>query len=393
MQALIVAGAALAVVAPLAALGLFVRQRPRLAQQAPLLVSVLATGVVGAVFAAVVERVVQRTVELDPFARNGSVTLLFYTFSVSAPLEMALAVAVVAPFWRIRRSRRSERWSQRPTDREGMVFAACSAAGHATMRHALVAWRAETGLDLVRLLFAGFGFLFLASLWGYTLGRDSDRGLRAKNLALVWLGATVFLAVQDELLFHRGRQALLASLPLLACVVGTAAFLWRDPVPSVESEASGRLSTFLSAPAPSLGAIREAFRHEDRPLTLRWMTLGVFVNAGVVLVGLVVAVALGRRFGVDFAAVDRPEATNEAVGPVALLALGALAAFPVAGYLIARASGSRSVLEPALSSALAMVALLVFFGLLAPTALVFVMAVTPIAFGLSCAGAWFGTAR
>jgi TRAP-type C4-dicarboxylate transport system permease small subunit len=123
------------------------------------------------------------------------------------------------------------------------------------------------------------------------------------------------------------------------------------------------------------------------------MTLGVFVNAGVVLVGLVVAVALGRRFGVDFAAVDRPEATNEAVGPVALLALGALAAFPVAGYLIARASGSRSVLEPALSSALAMVALLVFFGLLAPTALVFVMAVTPIAFGLSCAGAWFGTAR
>jgi hypothetical protein len=41
----------------------------------------------------------------------------------------------------------------------------------------------------------------------------------------------------------------------------------------------------------------------------------------------------------------------------------------------------------------AMVALLVFFGLLAPTALVFVMAVTPIAFGLSCAGAWFGTAR
>ena len=42
------ATAALAVVAPLAALGLFVRQRPRLAQQAPLLVSVLATGVVGA---------------------------------------------------------------------------------------------------------------------------------------------------------------------------------------------------------------------------------------------------------------------------------------------------------------------------------------------------------
>ena len=61
--------------------------------------------------------------------------------------------------------------------------------------------------------------------------------------------------------------------------------------------------------------------------------------------------------------------------------------------MIARAAGSPSVLEPALSSALALLALLVFFGLLAPSSLVFVMAVMPIAFGLSCAGAWFGTVR
>jgi hypothetical protein len=119
----------------------------------------------------------------------------------------------------------------------------------------------------------------------------------------------------------------------------------------------------------------------------------VLVNAGVVLTGVLIAVMLGRRAGVDFAAIDRVDVGAEIVVPVATLATGALAAFPLAGYLIARAAGTRSVLEPAMSSGLAMLLLLVFFGLLAPAAIVFVIAVTPIAFGLSCAGAWFGTAR
>ncbi len=393
MRALIVGGAVLAVAAPAAALALLVRRDLRTRSQSPLLVSALATGLAAAVVASVLERLVLRMAELDVFARNGSTTLLLYTFAVSAPLEMALTVAVVAPFWRIRRLRRSEQWSHRPTERDGMLFAASAAVGHACMRHAILAWHAAGGLDLVRVFAAGFGFALLASLWGYTLGRDADRGLRAKNLAQVWTGSTVFLAVQDELLFHRGTQAVFAALPLLVCAVGAVMFLWRDPAALVETAGAGRLSVFLSAPAPSIGAIRDAFRREDRPLTLRWLALGVLVNAGVVLTGLVAAVLLGRRFGIDFAAVDRPESANEAVGPAALLALGALAAFPVAGYLIARAAGSPSVLEPALSSALALLALLVFFGLLAPSSLVFVMAVMPIAFGLSCAGAWFGTVR
>ena len=50
---------------------------------------------------------------------------------------------------------------------------------------------------------------------------------------------------------------------------------------------------------------------------------------------------------------DRHEPGASAIAPLALLAIGTLAAFPSSGYLLARASGTRSVLEPAMAAALA----------------------------------------
>ena len=64
---------------------------------------------------------------------------------------------------------------------------------------------------------------------------------------------------------------------------------------------------------------------------------------------LAIAVALGHRFGVDFAAVDRGDASTAAAAPLLLLVAAAIAAFPFAGYLVARASSTGSVLEPAAS--------------------------------------------
>ncbi|MBM4375885.1 MAG: hypothetical protein FJ095_12430 [Deltaproteobacteria bacterium] len=393
MRALFVLAAMIAALTPSAAYFVLVARDRRLARQLPLLVSASASGLVGGVIAAVLERFVQRLVELDAAARTASTTWLVYGFAVSAPLEMALITGAMAPFWLVRRSRRSERWSARPTDREGMLFATAAALGFGVLRHGLAAWSARSFLMVPRLLGAGVGLALLASLWGYVLGREPDRGFRARQLARVWFGSALFLAVQDELFLYRGPQALLASLPFIVFLVGTVAFLWREPEPALDADSRGSLSLFLSAPAPSIHAIREAFRREDRPLTARWLSVGVLVNAGVVLSGVLISVMLGRRAGVDFAAIDRVDGGAEIVVPVATLATGALAAFPVAGYLIARAAGTRSVLEPAMSSGLAMLLLLGFFGLLAPAAIVFVIAVTPIAFGLSCAGAWFGTAR
>ena len=63
------------------------------------------------------------------------------------------------------------------------------------------------------------------------------------------------------------------------------------------------------------------------------------------------------------------------------------------GYLVARASAARSVLEAAIGAGLAIAGTLVLLGLAAPLAVVFAVAFAPVAFGLACAGAFFGMAR
>jgi hypothetical protein len=67
-----------------------------------------------------------------------------------------------------------------------------------------------------------------------------------------------------------------------------------------------------------------------------------------------------------------------------------LSAFPVSGFLVARASNVPTLLEPALGAALAIASVCAMLGLMAPIALIFAFAFSPVAFGLSCAGAWVG---
>jgi hypothetical protein len=169
--------------------------------------------------------------------------------------------------------------------------------------------------------------------------------------------------------------------------------LWRDLGPAAGRTSSGRMSMLMSVPAPSLAAIREAFRRHDRPLTLRWIGLGALVTTGMIVTGLTAAVLLGHELGVDFSVVDRAEPGAASIAPLVLLGCGAIAAFPGSGYLLARASGTRSVLEPAMATSLAMVLMMVLIGMAAPTSVVFAIAFAPIAFALSCIGAWVGLGR
>ncbi len=104
--------------------------------------------------------------------------------------------------------------------------------------------------------------------------------------------------------------------------------------------------------------------------------------------GIAAMIIVGRWAQVDFAVVDEHDIAT--TGPVALLAAGLLAAFPVSGYLVARASNVGTLLEPALATALALVVTMVVLGLTAPMALVFALAFSPIAWALACAGAWVG---
>jgi len=81
------------------------------------------------------------------------------------------------------------------------------------------------------------------------------------------------------------------------------------------------------------------------------------------------------------------------VAALVLLGTTVLAAFPISGFLLARASGAEGVVEPALGAAFAISGIVVLLGLAAPVAVVFALAFAPVAFALACIGAWVGQAR
>jgi hypothetical protein len=274
---------------------------------------------------------------------------------------------------------------------EGSAFAASASLGFALVRTAqyLVSY-GEGWLSVARAALGVPIYVLLAMTWGYSIGRASHRGLAARAFRLSWLGACVFSAVADRMVFRGGVGTLLAVLPLLLSLLVLALVGWRSTNPELRPSSGGRASLLTLAPAPSIGTIREAFRRHDQPLTLRWIALGALVTTGAITLGAAVAVLVGHRVGVDFSAVDRPDAGAAAMGPIALLGVGVLSAFPLSGYLVARASACRSVLEPAMAASLAMVLVLVLMGMMAPTSVVFVIAFAPIAFALTCAGAWLG---
>lgn len=355
----------------------------------------LGTTAVGAIMLApvlLVRHLLEQWAAIDPVTGSGGqVTLLLYAFLVVAPLEQGLVVAAVAGFWRMRRMRIRAGLSRQLETAEGVAFAASAALGFATARDVVFLLDYGRGwLDVARAALALLCFILLSSFWGYALGRHAHRGLSGRRFSAAWIAATIFTAVTNQMLFRGGVGSLLALLPLVITMLVVGWVLWRNARPADVGSSSGRLSILTSAPAPSLDTIREAFRRHDRPITLRWISFGALVTTGMITAGVAGAVVVGHEVGLDFSAVDRPDAGADAMAPIALLGIGVLAAFPMAGYLLARASGTRSVLEPAMGASLAMVLVLVFMGMLAPTSVVFAIAFAPIAFGLSCAGAWLG---
>jgi len=94
---------------------------------------------------------------------------------------------------------------------------------------------------------------------------------------------------------------------------------------------------------------------------------------------------------VDFSLAD--ESDMRSSGPLILLGAPVLAAFPIAGYLVAKASSAHSVLEPALAAVLALAGLVAMLFMTAPIGVLFALAVAPLAWGLACGGAWIGLER
>jgi hypothetical protein len=139
---------------------------------------------------------------------------------------------------------------------------------------------------------------------------------------------------------------------------------------------------------PSLSAVRSALTRAEDPVKVRWVVLGALVTIGAMIVGLAAGVVTAKLMHVDLSLVD--EHNVEDAAPVLLLGIGLLASFPTSGWLVARAAGVRTLLEPALASVLALVVTLVALGFAAPFTVVFALALSPIAWVLSCVGAWVG---
>jgi hypothetical protein len=332
--------------------------------------------------------VLQRRIEawagLDEHARTSTdLTALVYALLVAAPLEQGLKVAAVVPAWRSRYF---------VAQRDGVLFGAAAALGFISAHNAeLFLDPAATALDVGRGALAAPAHVFFAAAWGWALGREAkespQRRFGGRVFNVTWLVAMLFNGVYDHIVFARSGAALLAATPLVL-VMGVVAFYARRSLDA--GEPVTRRPRRLSIAPPSLSAVRAALWRTERPVMVGWIPIGALVTIGVITAALVGAVALGRRLGLDFAAVDRGDGSSAAAPPLILLGAAALAAFPVAGWLVARASSSRSVLESAIAAALAIAGALVLLGLAAPVAVVFAIAFAPIALGLACAGAWVG---
>lgn len=310
---------------------------------------------------------------------TGSSGALLATFLLAAPLEEALKVLVVWPLYR----------SHRLTSPVlGLVYAATAAAGFASTESiAIVRSSPFDGLLFTRLALGIPAHLFFAGLWGYWLG--SVRGARDKWFSLAWFSAMLLHGVYDHIVFGRGPGFMVAAAPLL---IAMALFTWgalREAAPKSGPMPSGRPTLLSALPEPpSLRAMRRALRRTERPLMIHWIAIASLVTIGVMIACIAGAVAVGHRVGIDFAMAD--EADVRSSGPLVLIGAAVLAAFPIAGYLVAKASAATSVLEPALGALFAIFAVLALLSATAPVAVVFAVAVAPVAFALACGGAWFG---
>ena len=314
----------------------------------------------------------------------GNQGALLFVFAFVAPVREAAKVAAMWPAFR-------SRWFDEPLD--GVVYSAAAALGFAAFENARMLQAHPTGgIWFARAALALPAHVFFAAAWGYALGRVKRAKKPGPLFPAAWLVATLSHGLYAHLVHGRGSGALLGTLPLLLAMGGIAAFGARDlkrrgDRASRQSILLDRPSIDMSAP-PSLRTVREAMNRQGQPLSLRWVFFGALVNFGAMLVGLAVAVAFARYASVDFSVVDERDISTAA--PAAILGAGVLAAFPLSGFLIAKASSLPSLLEPALATALALGLTLALLGLAAPLARVFALAFSPIAFGLACAGAYVG---
>ncbi|HLV65456.1 MAG TPA: PrsW family glutamic-type intramembrane protease [Polyangiaceae bacterium] len=322
---------------------------------------------------ATIERAVLDWTGLDFEVRvAGAGGALMAAFLLAAPLEEAAKLVVVWPLYK-------SRHLDRP--RLGICYTALAASAFAAAEGAFAVLREPSGLVALRALLGAVAHVFFAGVWGYALGASRTR---PSWFSLAWLSSMLLHGLFAHIVWGRGPGYLTATLPMLAVMGVGAYFVLRKAGPEPDRP------SLLPAP-PTFSEVREAFRPAERPIMLRWVAAGAFVTLGLIIVLALASVLLGRRLGIDFSLAD--ETDLRSAGPLLVIGVGVVLAFPLAGYLVARASSALTVLESALATLLAMAILIVLFALTAPVAVLFAVALVPIAVALACGGAWIGLER
>jgi RsiW-degrading membrane proteinase PrsW (M82 family) len=338
-----------------------------------------AVAAAGALF--VTERAAARTGLDVRVSAAGETGALVFLFLVVAPIQEAAKVAAAWPAFLSKHLDEAY---------DGVVYSAVSALGFAAVENALVLRdHPAGGIWIARAVLALPAHVFFACLWGYALARAKQSKRRLPIFPVAFVATIGAHGLYAHFVYGRGPGALLAVTPLLAAMGFVAWMLARDlrvrdrssPIPSTSR---GRLS-LLSQP-PSLSAVRSALRRADEPVKIRWILLGALVTLGAMIVGLAGGVVAAHVLRIDLSTVNEHELSTAA--PAVLLGMGLLGSFPTSGWLVARAANVRTLLEPALASVLALVVTLVALGFAAPFAVIFGLALSPIAWVLSCAGAW-----
>jgi RsiW-degrading membrane proteinase PrsW (M82 family) len=368
---------------PIAGFVLLLRRTDSRREPRWLVAVTLVLGAIGAAAALfVTDRAAASTgldVRVSAAGESGALVFLFF---VVAPIKEAAKVAAAWPAFLSKHL---------DEDYDGVVYSGASSLGFAAVENALVL-RAhpEGAIWLARASLALPAHVFFACLWGYALARAKHSRRRLPIFPAAFLLTIAAHGLYAHFVYGRGPGALLAVTPLLAAMGVLAWMLARDleargerptPVPSTSRSKLARLSQ-----APSLSAVRSALRRTDEPVKVRWILFGALVTLGGMILGLSGGVLAARMLHIDLSLVNEHDLGTAA--PALLLCIGLLASFPTSGWLIARAAHVRTLLEPALACVLALVVTLVALGFAAPVAVVFGLAISPIAWVLSCAGAW-----
>jgi len=343
-----------------------------------------ALGIVGFVPAAYLERAVAASlgVRKEDVGTN-FVAALVYAFLVAAPFEEGIKVAAAGPVWRWRSGR------HRPID--AMAYATAAALGFVSAHNALLLYEQPLSwIDPARALLVAVAAPCIASTWGYALGRSPKRPMGGWAFNGAWFFASLGWATSQHVLFARGKTGLFGMIPVMLVAGAITVFGARDLLQREMAKPVLPRKPRISLPSPSIRSLGAALRKLERPISLLWIATGALVMVGVTIGMLVLAILLGGKLGIDFGAVDRDASQAAAIVPILLLTSAAVVAFPIAGWITARASSAQSVFEPAISAVLAIGGGVVLLGLAAPVAVVIGIACAPVAFGLACAGAWFG---